>query len=209
MQANAINSTNELIPPDALSYNSEGYVNDDEDIANIRSNQRRSFAPSETSESYMDMSGRPLEMGTNSAYNVANSVEVPSGRPLDMEMNSAYNVADSVEVPYEDPPRFEYVVSSSQYEEILERGYPRPPSVVTGPTPIATRPPSVAREPPDTRGSPTDHETATVEEKKAEPHAKILCGFRQGRTEVGLRATILIVSCLQLAIIQYSYIRNS
>ena len=174
MQANAVNSTNKLVPPDALSYNSEGYVNDDEDIANIRSNQRRSFAPSETSESYMDM----------------------SGRPLDMNMNSAYNVANSVEVPREDPPRYDYIVTPNLYEAIPERGYPRPPIVVTGPPPIARGPPSVAREPPVTRGPPTDYEMAIVKEKKAEPQAnvKILCSFWQGRTEIGLRATILIVS---------------
>ena len=174
MQANTTNSTNKLVPPDALSYSSEGYVNDDEDIADIRRNKRRSFAPSETSESYMDM----------------------SGRPLDMDMNSAYNVANSVEVPREDPPRYDYVVAPDLYEEIPGRGYPRPPIVVTGPPPVARGPPLVAREPPVTRGLPPDHEMAIVKEKKDEPKAnvKILCSFWQGRTEIGLRATILIVS---------------
>ena len=162
MQAKATITTNKLVPPDALSYSSEGYVNDDEDIADIRRNKRRSFAPSETSESYMDM----------------------NGRPLDMDMNSAYNVANSVEAPRENPPGFEYVVSSNQYEEILERGYTRLPVVAMGPPPIPTRPHGPS------------HKEVVVEEKKAVPQAKILCGFWQGRTEIGLRTTILIVSCL-------------
>ena len=165
MQANVVTNTNKLVPPDALSYNSEGYVNDDEDITGIWRNQRQSFAPS---ESYMDMSGRPLHMGMNSAYNLPNSVEAPHG----------------------DPFRFEYVVSSNQYEEILERGYTRPPVV-------AMRPPPIPRGP-----HRPSQKAIVVEEKKAVPQAKVLCGFWQGRTEIGLRATILIVSCLQIAIIQ-------
>ena len=107
-----------------------------------------------------------------------------SERTLDMVINSAYNVFNSVEVSHGDPSRFEYTVSSNQYEQILESEYTRPPVV-------AMRPPPIPRGP-----HRPSYEVVVVEENKVVPQAKILCGFWQGRTEIGLRATILIVSHL-------------
>ena len=184
MQANAAYNVNKLVPPDALSYNSEGYVNDDEDISDIRSNLRRSYAPSEASEGYVDMNG-----------------EAPG-----TVVNSAYNLGNSVEVPREDPPGYEYIVSSNQYEEIPGRVYTRPPIVVTGPPPVVRGPPPVARGPlPVARGPPLhDHELEAVKEQKSVPQAKVLCSFWQGRTEIGLRATILIVSYVYIQLALYT-----